>query len=398
MPTTAGTPGLTSDDELHWLALRMVPGLGTRRLGHLIDLWSTPQAVFRSSKPELEAAGLSPGVAQSIASGCSFEDAVTQQQRLADRGANLVPVTSPCYPPALKDIFDPPPLLFVRGTHLDLLGTLMIGIVGTRRPTAYGTTVAQRFGKDLAVAGLTIVSGMARGIDTAAHKAVLEAGGNTIAVFGCGVDEIYPSENRKLADQIAEAGLTVSEFPMGTPAYPQNFPVRNRIISGMSTGVVVIEGGEYSGSSITAKLAIEQNREVFAVPGNITSKMSWGPNLLIKQGAKLVQEWNDVVMELKPEVRRRLGDQCRKRLKLSGIETDETSGPDQSSLTFGAMNQVARAVLGALETDRVVGLDHLVETLQGISSSEIIAILFELEMAGMVRQVPGKNFLRVWAS
>jgi len=161
---------------------------------------------------------------------------------------------------------------------------------------------------------------------------------------------------------------------------------------------VVVEGGEYSGSSITAKLAIEQNREVFAVPGNVTSKMSWGPNLLIKQGAKLVQEWNDVVMELKPESRRRLSEQCRKRLKVNGIDSDETSGPDQSSLNLGAMNQVARSVLGVLKTDSVVGLDHLVETLQGISSSEIIAVLFELEMAGMVRQAPGKNFLRVWAA
>ena len=150
---------------------------------------------------------------------------------------------------------------------------------------------------------------MARGIDTAAHRAVLEAGGDTIAVFGCGVDQVYPAENRKLAEQIARDGLMLSEFPMGAPPYPQNFPIRNRIISGMSVGVLVVEGGEYSGSAITAKLAVEQNREVFAVPGNITSKMSWGPNLLIKQGAKLVQEWNDVVVELKPEDRRRLVDQ-----------------------------------------------------------------------------------------
>src|SRR5580658_6369995 len=195
MPSEA----LTSDDELHWLALRMVPGLGTRRLGQVIDLWGTPQAIFRASKAELEDAGLSPGVAQSIASGCPFEEAVTQQQLLHDRGATLVPVTSPYYPAALKEIYDPPPMLFVRGTHLDLLGNLMIGIVGTRRPTPYGIAVAQRFGKDLAGAGLTIVSGMARGIDTAAHKAVLEVGGDTIAVFGSGVDEIYPVENRKLA-------------------------------------------------------------------------------------------------------------------------------------------------------------------------------------------------------
>ena len=178
---------------------------------------------------------------------------------------------------------------------MELLEHLMLGIVGTRRPTAYGTQVAHATGQGSGEAGLTIASGMARGIDTAAHRAVLEAGGDTVAVFGCGVDEVYPSENRKLAE-MAEKGLIISEFPMGAPPYPQNFPVRNRIISGMSAGVLVVEGGEYSGSTITAKLAAEQNREVFAVPGNITSKMSWGPNLLIKQGAKLVQEWNDVVV------------------------------------------------------------------------------------------------------
>ena len=391
---------LTQDDQLHWLALRMVPGLGTRKVGQLIQVFRTPQAVFRSSRSELEAAGLSPAVAQSIASGCAFEEAVDQQQKLVSSGAGLVPVTDPRYPPCLEEIYDPPPMLFVRG-RVELLATLMLGVVGTRRPTAYGTAVSQRLAKDLAVAGLTIVSGMARGIDTAAHRAALEAGGDTIAVFGCGVDEVYPAENRKLAEQIAERGLLISEFPMGTPAYPQNFPVRNRIISGMSAGVLVVEGGEYSGSSITAKLAAEQNREIFAVPGNVTSKMSWGPNLLIKQGAKLVQEWNDVVVELKPEDRRRLVAQCRNRLNLNGMDLPETSGSSQSSLIteagFGAMQGVAQAVLRVLKPDAPVGLDQLVETVEGVSASEIIAVLFELELTGLVRQVPGKNFLRVWA-
>jgi len=269
---------LTRDDELHWLALRMIPGLGTRKAGLLVGTFQTPQRIFHASRSELEAAGISRGVAQNISSGTAFDDAVDQQERLANAGAKLIPLADPRYPALLRDIFDPPLVLFVRG-RVELLGTLMLGIVGTRRPTAYGVTVAERLARDLAGAGLTITSGMARGIDTAAHRAVLEASGETIAVFGCGVDEVYPAENRKLSEQIAEQGLIVSEFPMATPAYPQNFPVRNRIISGMSAGVLVVEGGEYSGSAITAKLAAEQNREVFAVPGNITSKMSWGPNL-----------------------------------------------------------------------------------------------------------------------
>lgn len=387
---------LTPDDELHWLALRVTPGLGTRKSAQLIAAFQSPQRIFRASRSELEAAGLSPGVAQNISSGSSFEEAVDQQHRLAEAGAQLIPLTDPRYPALLRDIFDPPVVLFVRG-RIELLATLILGIVGTRRPTTYGTAVAERLAKDLAVAGLTIASGMARGIDTAAHRSVLEASGDTIAVFGCGVDELYPSENRKLALEIAEKGLIISEFPMATPAYPQNFPVRNRIISGMSAGVLVVEGGEYSGSAITAKLAAEQNREVFAVPGNITSKMSWGPNLLIKQGAKLVQEWNDVVVELKATDRRRLVDQCRKQLKLSEIQIDESSAAGASSLFSGAMGGIARAVLQTLKTDAPIGLDQLVETAAGASSSEIIAALFELELAGLVRQLPGKSFLRVWA-
>lgn len=387
---------LTSDEEIHWLALRMVPGLGTRKAVQLIEIFRTPQAAFRASRSELESAGLSPAVAQSIASGCAFEDAADQQKKLAAAGAQLVSLNDPAYPPRLREIYDPPPVLFARG-RVELLQSLMVGIVGTRRPTAYGTAAATRLAKDLSVAGLTVASGMARGIDTAAHKAVIESEGDTIAVFGCGVDEIYPTENRKLRDQIVEQGLAVSEFPMGTPAYPQNFPVRNRIISGMSAGILVIEGGEYSGSAITAKLAIEQGREVFAVPGNITSKMSWGPNLLIKQGAKLVQEWNDVVVELKPEDRRRLVDQCRNRLKINGNEEGESTSTPPASVGYRGMNPLAQSVLGSLKPDAPVGLDDLVDTVPGASSSEIIAVLFELELAGLVRQVPGKSFIRVWA-
>jgi len=379
----------SQDEDLHWLALRMVPGLGTRKAGRLVD-------IFRASRSELEAGGLSASVAQSISSGCAFEEAVDQQAKVLKEGATVISMNDVRYPPRLREIYDPPPILFARG-RVELLATLMIGVVGTRRPTVYGTAAAARLAKDLAVAGLTITSGMARGIDTAAHRAVLEAEGDTVAVFGCGVDQIYPTENGKLRDQIVERGLTISEFPMGTPAYPQNFPVRNRIISGMSAGVLVVEGGEYSGSAITAKLAMEQGREVFAVPGNITSKMSWGPNLLIKQGAKLVQEWNDVAVELKPEERRRLVDQCRKQLKANDKNGDESEEAIPTSIGYREMNPVSRAVLGSLKPDAPVGLDDLIETIPGASSSEIIAILFELELAGMVRQVPGKSFLRVWA-
>ena len=382
---------LTPDEALYWLALRMTPGLGTRKAGQLLEVFRTPQAIFRASRSELQAAGLAASVAQSLASGCAFDDAADQQNQAVRAGTVLIPLTDPRYPPALRDIFDPPPLLFARG-RVELLATLMLGVVGTRRPTAYGTVVATKLSADLATAGMTIASGMARGIDTAAHRGVLEIGGGTIAVFGSGIDQIYPAENRKLAEQIASQGLLISEFPMNAPAYPQNFPIRNRIISGMSAGVLVVEGSEYSGSAITAKLAVEQNREVFAVPGNITSKMSWGPNLLIKQGAKLVHEWNDVVVELKPEDRRRLVDQCRNRLNLNDNNSEETNTGSPASV----MGTAARDILGRLRPDSPMGLDNLIESLEGVSSSEAIAALFELELAGLVRQLPGKSYIRVW--
>ena len=380
----------TREEELHWLALRLVPGLGTRRAGQLIERFQTPQAIFRASVSELEAAGLLPGVARSIASGCTFEDAVAQQEKLLATGAVAVPLTDPRYPPRLREIFDPPMVLFARG-RVELLGSLMLGMVGTRRPTPYGLAVAERLAGDLGRAGLTIASGMARGIDTAAHRGALDAGGGTVAVFGCGVDVVYPAENRKLAAELAEKGLLISEFPMGTPAFPQNFPIRNRIISGMSVGVLVVEGAQYSGCSITARLAIDQGREVFAVPGNITSKMSWGPNLLIKQGAKLVQDWNDVVEELLPEDRRRLVEEMRVRCGVAAPGEDA-----QQPLPLGPMNEIARKLLASLSVDTATHIDDLLERVEDCSSSEIIAALFELEMLGLVKQLPGKNFVKVW--
>jgi|YNPNPStandDraft_1061719.scaffolds.fasta_scaffold00172_25 DNA processing protein len=384
---------LTGEQELHWLALRMVPGLGARWMARLIERFRSPEAVFRASKSELEALGLSGSVAQSIASGCSFEDAVLQQQKLRQCGAAMVTLGEPGYPARLREIFDPPVVLFARG-RLELLGSLMLAVVGTRRATPYGLAATERLAGDLARAGLTIVSGMARGIDTAAHKAALAAGAPTLAVLGCGVDVVYPTENRRLAAQIAEQGLLLSEFPMGAPAFPQNFPIRNRIISGLSVGVLVVEGAQYSGSSITARLALEQGREVFAVPGNITSRMSWGPNLLIKQGAKLVQDFNDVIVELPLEDRRRLALEAEGRL--FARQPEETSARDAASLPEGGPGAAARRLLARLKPDAATHLDDLLAAFEDLSSSEIIAALFELEMSGLVRQLPGKNFVKVW--
>ena len=389
MPVTS----IIQDEELHWLALRLVPGLGCRNAGKLIERFRTPQAILRASPTELEAAGVSGAVAQSIASGCSFDDAVGQQQTMRNAGAVSIPISDPRYPALLREIFDPPILLFARG-RVELMSSLLFGIVGTRRPTPYGIAACERLAGDLARAGLAIASGMARGIDTAAHRATLSGGGDTVAVLGCGVDVVYPSENRKLATDIAEKGLLMSEFPMGATAFPQNFPVRNRIISGMSVGLLVVEGAQYSGSAITARLALDQGRELFAVPGNITSKTSWGPNLLIKQGAKLVQEWSDVVTELPPDARRRLIEAGRSRL--TGEQQTLPGGPGEPNLPAGPSAETGRWVLSKLKTDSTTHLDALLDTLENSSPSELIAVLFELEMMGLVKQLPGKNFVKVW--
>lgn len=383
------TGTLTAEEELHWLALTMIPGLGTRKASQLVERYKTPETIFRASSSDLEGFGLSGSIARSIAGGCSFDDAVDQQQKAREHGVTVIPMGDPRYPPRLREIYDPPVVLFARG-RTELLQSPMLGVVGTRRPTPYGMAVAEKLSGDLAMAGITITSGMARGIDTAAHRSTLAVGGNTAAVFGCGVDLVYPAENRKLATELAEKGLLVSEFPMGAPAYPQNFPIRNRIISGMSVGVLVVEGAQYSGSAITARLALDQQREVFAVPGSILSKMSWGPNLLIKQGAKLVQDWNDVLEELPEAVRRELARQGRERL-LPGLE-----GEGVAEEVSPELSKISRDVLGRLQVDKPIHTDELLETLEGCSSSEIIAALFDLEMLGLIRQLPGRTFVKVW--
>lgn len=393
------TADLTLEDELYWLALRMVPGLGTRRIGLLLERLQTPRAIFRASASELEGAGLSAAVARSVSSGSSFEDAATQQQKVREAGAQLITLGDTRYPEALRKIFDPPPVLFARG-RAQLLSSVCIAVVGTRHPTPYGIAASERLSGDLARAGVTITSGMARGIDSAAHKAALAAEGATIAVLGCGVDIVYPSENRKLAAEIAAKGLIISEFPMEATAFPQNFPIRNRVISGLSSGILVIEGAQYSGSAITARLAIDQGREVFAVPGNITSKMSWGPNLLIKQGAKLVQDWNDVVVDLPQTAQRRLIDEGRQRILAQGLTIADETSPDKTASHLPHLNephqQVARRVLAALKIDQATQLDLLVDTMEETSPSEIIAALFELEILGYAKQLPGRNFVKVW--
>ncbi|HET7184231.1 MAG TPA: DNA-processing protein DprA [Terriglobales bacterium] len=374
--------------HLQWLALALTPSLGPGRCRRLVEHFGSTAAVFNASLTELEAAGLSAVAAQSIALGKSSELAQEEMVRAASLGAQILTLDDPDYPSLLKQIYDPPVALYVRGDPA-ILSVPGIGVVGTRHPTPYGLGMAERLSCDLSARGIIIISGMARGIDSAAHRGAISAKARTVAVFGTGIDVFYPRENSRLADQIlAFGGALVTEFPVGTFAAPQNFPIRNRIISGMSVGVLVIEAGEYSGTRITARCALEQNRELFAVPGNVTNRNSWGPNTLIKQGAKLTATWEDVWEELPADV----------RLKLEAERPAATEpGATASLFQSEAVPPQERKVLALLKADESTHIDDIVERLEGtMSSSEIFAALFELELAGKVRQMPGKNFVKAF--
>lgn len=373
------------EELLYWLALRLTPGLGPMRSIRLLREFRTPVAVFHASVSQLVAAGVPAAAARSIESGILFEAAIAEQEKVQAAGVQLIPLTDPMYPELLRSIADPPLVLYAKG-QLELLSEAGFAIVGTRRPSHYGATMAERFARDAAQAGVIIVSGMARGIDTAAHRGALAVGGGTIAVFGCGVDELYPAENRKLKEQIQSEGLVLSEYPMGTPAYPQNFPARNRIVSGLSWGLLLVEGAQYSGSAITARLAIDQGRRLFALPGNITNPGSWGPNLMLKQGAEPAIHPNDIISSAPLSSRG------------SAVAEALTAQQDvylQQLADLGPMQPVGRAVLAYLKVDALTQVDEIVSYLEHYSSSEVLAVLFELELRGIVKQFAGRNYSKV---
>jgi DNA processing protein len=376
----------TSETSMQWLALALTPGLGPTKARRVIEFFGSVQALFRASLTELEAAGLRAVSAQSLGTGHSMELAQDELGKAAAAEAQIVALDDPKYPPQLKQIYDPPLILYLRGNE-DVISQPGIALVGTRHPTPYGSGMSERLACDLAARGLVIFSGMARGIDTAGHRGAIAAKGKTVAVWGTGVDVVYPKENTRLEEQIlALGGAVISEFPMGTFPAPQNFPIRNRIISGISLGVLVVEAAEYSGTRITARCALEQNREVFAVPGNVTNKGSWTPNTLIKQGAKLVATWEDVWEELPADV----------RLTLQPEGSNESQAGQTASL-FGEteLSPHEKKIFALLKADEATHIDEIVERLEPhLSSSEIFAALFELELAGKVKQLPGKNFVK----
>ena len=376
---------MNEEETQFWLGLTKLEGLGVRGAHRLVEHFGSAQGAYMASLTELESCGIPARVAQAIFAQAGLAEAGRDLDASHKAGCQVVAYSSHDYPALLKQTPDPALVLYVRG-DVKVLSQHGVGIVGTRRPTAYGSQVAERLSRDLAQRQLVIVSGLARGVDSAAHRGAIEAGGKTVAVLGSGIDVIYPRENKRLAEQVAESGALISEFPPGTSPSPQNFPIRNRTISGLSLGVIVVEAAEYSGSLITARLAVEQNREVFAVPGNITSPQSFGPNHLIKQGAKLVDEWMDVIEEFPAEIRMQL---------LPAAEASEQAADARQagSLFEQSFTPDQKAVFEVLRADAALFVDDILGS-AGIPQPRVMTALLELEMAGVIRQLPGKNFIR----
>jgi DNA processing protein len=376
--------------RLAWMALTLTPGMGPTRIAKAVRTLGAAGRLFEASLTELEATGMPAKSAQFIFEGKARAAAEDEMRRVAEAGGSVLTQDDEAYPERLLEIYDPPAVLWIRG-DAGLLARPGIAVVGTRHPSPYGAGMAEMLSRDLANRRLVIISGMARGVDTASHKGAIEAGGKTVAVWGTGIDVIYPKENKKLAESIvASGGAIVSEYPLGTFPAPQNFPIRNRILSGMSVGVLVIEAAEYSGTRITARCAMEQNRDVYAVPGNVTNKNAWGPNTLIKQGAKLTATWEDVWEDLPSQIRLQLEDE------LGAAGQNESKLAESASLFSNKpLPEHEQMVLDKLRHDESVQLDDLMERLEAeLGSAEIFTALFELELAGRVKQLPGKNYVR----
>jgi DNA processing protein len=368
-----------------WIALNMTPGIGPRAAARLLERFGSAEGVYAALRAELERLRLKPEAVESIVLRDRHEAAGRELERVREQGADVLVLDDGTYPALLREIADPPITLYVKGDWAACFDYPCVAVVGSRRASTYGQNVAVMLARDLASRGVCVVSGLARGIDAAAHRGALEAGGRTVAVLGTGVDEVYPRDHKKLAEEIlAKNGAIVSQFPLGTPPIPENFPYRNRIISGLSLGVVLVEAAENSGSLITARLAMEQNREVYAVPGNITSRNSFGTNYLIKgAGAKLVQQWQDVAAELPPEIAARLlPPEPKPKGKRAGAERLPPDLPERE-----------RAVFRLLSTDEPVHIDALAEA-SGTGVAELTGTLLSLEMRELIRQLPGKCFVR----
>jgi DNA processing protein len=365
---------MDTERRFFWSALNKAFWDNLRLLRVVRERFSSPDEIFRTAASELRGLGLDAPRIERLGSSEFLTDAHKEFDTLGKKGYSLVTFEDSEYPLYLKEIFDPPCVLYCRG-HAEAMQGPAVAVVGTRRPSSYGKAVAGQLAEDLASRGIVIVSGLAVGIDSAAHAGALE-GGRTVAVLGSGLNELYPRENRKLADRIAESGAVVSEFPPATEPFAQNFPRRNRVISGLSLAVVVVEAAKKSGSLITAGFGLDQDREVMAVPGNVTSDLSRGTNWLIRHGAKLVRGWEDVAEELPPPVRETLLAEREGATRPLPLLTD---GED--------------VVYKLLSPDAATPVDDLVERC-GLSVTEVLTVLLNLEIKGLVTVRPGSSYQR----
>jgi DNA processing protein len=360
---------------ISWIALNMVEGLKPIHKASLLKEFGSAEKVLRAGELELTSV---PEIKAEIAYRIAHFDLKTAEKECREAtklGFEVISLDEARYPVLLKNIPDPPLVLYVKGSILP--DEPAVALVGSRKATPYGLNVTQFLARDLAAAGVTVVSGLARGIDARAHNACLQAGARTIAVLGSGVNVIYPSEHKSLAENISQQGAVLSEFPLGTPPNRENFPIRNRIISGLSHAVVIVEASRKSGSLITARMAAEQGREVLAVPGSIFNESSQGSNLLIKDGAALVQSWRDVVENLPEEFSRHI---------YSRVQNEGSGDPELTDLE--------KAVVTSLSFEEPRHVDQIA-VMAGLAARELLGALVSLELKNYVSQMHGKQYIRM---
>ena len=369
-----------------WISLNMTPQIGPRAATKLLEKFGSAENVFHARRNELESLRLRPESIESILKREFHDKAEEELSKVREIGGDVLILDDGGYPFLLREIADPPITLYVKGDWQACFDAPCVAVVGSRKCSTYGENASEMLSRDLAANGICVVSGLARGIDTAAHRGAIAAKGKTIAVLGTGIDGVYPKENARLVGEILEkGGAIVSQFPLNTPPLRDNFPYRNRIISGLSLGVLLVEASERSGSLITARLAMEQNREVLAVPGNITSKNSFGTNYLIKSGAKLVQQWQDVVSELPQEI--------STAILPPAIDGENPKENQQPELVPAGLGENERKIWQVLSADEATHVDILLEESE-LSFGDLSAALLGLEMRELVRTLPGKNYAR----
>ena len=363
--------------DLAWLAFGRVPGLGCAGFRRLAESFADPADAFFCGRGALrQAAGLSRAAVDGLLGFSEWDRLADEMRGVREAGVRLVRYSDASYPERLRAIPDPPPVLYARGSP-EAAGRAAVGVVGTRAPSEYGREMTRLLCRGLAAAGIAVVSGMARGIDGEAHETALSGGGGTVAVLGSGVDVPYPPEHRDLCRRIEENGAVLSEHPLGTRPLPHHFPARNRIISGLSLGVVVVEATERSGSLITARLALEQGREVFAVPGPAGAGRSRGPHRLIREGAKLVEDVGDIIEEIAPQL-------------AADPAFAPSPDPDGASLGTVPLGGAAGTILRDLEAGPLQ-MDEVIDR-TGLPPHRVCEVLLEMELQGLLRQLPGNRY------